>query len=185
MPTRSTAGRGTLNPVIAGSTPRSATNHVPFGYWLGRHPLKVEKAGSKPPGDANTRAWRNGRRTCLRSRRRRAWRFKSSRAHQHGRGGRARLIAPVPKTGTPQGDVSSNLTPSANCVPGSIGATHGAMCRYPAGRVRAERPHPSRKFRRCSTGAVHLLGKEKVLGSNPSGGTSHGSGKLGDPAGRL
>lgn len=44
-----------MNPVIAGSTPRSATNHVPFGYWLGRHPLKVEKAGSKPPGDTNAR----------------------------------------------------------------------------------------------------------------------------------
>jgi hypothetical protein len=40
-----------------GAIPIPAANHVPFGYWLGRHPLKVEKAGSKPPWDTNSRAY--------------------------------------------------------------------------------------------------------------------------------
>ena len=50
-----------------GSTPRRAANHGPFGYWLGRHPLKVEKAGSKPPGATNLRAWRRVTRGDLKS----------------------------------------------------------------------------------------------------------------------
>lgn len=61
----------------------------------------------------------------------------------------------------------------ALCVPSSVGTTHGAMCRHLAGRTVTE-DEPSRKFRRRSTGAVHSLGKGKVLGSNPSGGTITG-----------